>query len=168
MSREEGYKNGFAAGSSAESKKWEAAHTAALATAREGWHSQAEMEAAVATARAEGWAAGYKTGDTFGQRDALAGAVVQDLAAALALMLYDAHPTYANTTGWRGGIGGAAMTPGCSIIDPPPNALWTQYDLLSAPLRAYLDASPGFDLEAAKERVKAAALAALRGDTDDA
>ncbi|AMS02626.1 hypothetical protein BJD55_gp140 [Gordonia phage Yvonnetastic] len=60
------------------------------------------------------------------------------LALTLDLVLHDAHPVYANTSGWRGGIGGSALTPGCSIIDPPPDSDWTQYDLPSKPLREYL------------------------------
>ena len=86
---------------------------------------------------------------------------VEDMAAALALLLYDAHPTYGSTSGWRGGIGGRAVTQGCNVVDPPPGAEWAQYDLLSEPLRRYMGAHPGFDLTAAKARVKAAALAAL-------
>jgi hypothetical protein len=64
------------------------------------------------------------------------------LAAALAIALFDAHPTYANTTGWRGGIGGQAMTTGCSMIDPPPDADWLSlgFGLLSEPLRDYMRA----------------------------
>lgn len=83
-----------------------------------------------------------------------------DLAGALALALYDAHPVYANTAGWRGGIGGQAVTQGCSFLDPPPDAEWTQHDLLSEPLRDYLR-SRETDLEAAKARVKERALRAL-------
>ena len=79
----------------------------------------------------------------------------EQLVAALALALHDAHPVYGNTAGWRGGIGGQALTPSCSIIDPPPQDVgWTQGDVLSTPLRAWLAEHPEFDLEAAKESVK--------------
>jgi hypothetical protein len=33
---------------------------------------------------------------------------------------YDLHPVYGSTATWHGGIGGAAMTQGCSVIDTPP------------------------------------------------
>ncbi|ALJ22067.1 hypothetical protein [Microbacterium sp. No. 7] len=89
--------------------------------------------------------------------------LAEDLAGALALLLYDAHPTYGSTAGWRGGYGGQVMTRGCSIIDPPPGAEWTQYDLLSRPLRAYMDARPLFDLDAARKRVRESA----QGAADD-
>lgn len=79
----------------------------------------------------------------------------EQLVAALALALYDAHPVYANTTGWRGGIGGSAITAGCSFNDPPPSDEgWTQMDVLSTPLREWLLGHPEFDLNAAKEFVK--------------
>lgn len=42
------------------------------------------------------------------------------LAAALYAVLYVGHPVYGSTAGWRGGIGGQMSTPGCSMIDPPP------------------------------------------------
>ena len=83
-----------------------------------------------------------------------------DLAAALGLILHDAHPVYGSTAGWRGGIGGQAMTQGCSIIDPPSDADWTQYDMPSEPLREWLNGRD-FDLNAAKERLKAKWSAAL-------
>lgn len=84
------------------------------------------------------------------------------LAAALALAIYDAHPIYGSTAGWRGGIGGQAITQGCSFIDPPPDAEWTQYDLLSGPLRDFLAETPGFDLDAAKSAMRREFLAMLR------
>lgn len=83
------------------------------------------------------------------------------LAGSLALMLYDAHPTYSNTTGWRGGIGGQTVTAGCSVIDPPPGEDWTQMDLMSTALRDYMAVYPEMDLEAEKERQKARAMAML-------
>lgn len=79
------------------------------------------------------------------------------LAAALAVALIDAHPSYANTAGWRGGIGGSAITRGCSIIDPPPDAEETEYGLTEV-LRDYLIAHPDFDLTASR----AALVAELR------
>lgn len=89
--------------------------------------------------------------------------LAERVAAAFALINYDAHPVYANTSGWRGGIGGAAITRGCSLIDPPPDADWTQFDLPSGPLRAYLDAYP-FDLGAAKDALKTEFTRAVQGD----
>jgi hypothetical protein len=79
----------------------------------------------------------------------------EKLVAALALALYDAHPVYASTTGWHGGIGGQSITQGCSFNAPPPqDEGWTQMDVLSGPLREWLSTHPGFDLEAAKAAVK--------------
>ena len=92
--------------------------------------------------------------------EAQAASLTQRLATALALALHDAHPVYGSTAGWRGGIGGQAMTPGCSFIDPAPGQEWTQYDLLSGPLREYLSDHP-FDLDAAKEQMKAELNAAV-------
>lgn len=86
------------------------------------------------------------------------------LAAALALALHDAHPVYPSTAGWRGGIGGQALTTGCSIVDPPPDALWTQYDLLSTPLREWIEQHPEFDLHAAKDALREELLAQVRGE----
>lgn len=74
------------------------------------------------------------------------------MAAALAIAIFDAHPVYANTSGWRGGVGGAAMTTGCSIKDPPPRDEWISMTL-ETPLRDYLRDHPEFDLAAAKEAV---------------
>ena len=88
-------------------------------------------------------------------------AMADNLAAALILVLHDAHPVYASTTGWRGGIGGQAMTPSCSIIDPPPDALWTQQDVPSGPAREWLAYRGDFDLDAAKERLKVTFRAAF-------
>lgn len=59
------------------------------------------------------------------------------LAAAFALVWYDAHPAYGNTAGWRGGIGGQAITWSCSVIDPPPGHEWLEADLPSGPLREW-------------------------------
>lgn len=81
-------------------------------------------------------------------------ALARRLAAALALALHEAHPSYANTAGWRGGIGGQAITPGCSFIDPPPGVTFTQNDVLSTPLREFLAAYP-FDLAQAKADLRA-------------
>lgn len=38
------------------------------------------------------------------------------LATTVLMVTYDAHPTYPNTTGPRGGIGGQAMTGWCNVI----------------------------------------------------
>ncbi len=83
------------------------------------------------------------------------------LAASLALAIHDAHPVYSSTAKWRGGIGGQAMTQGCSFIDPPPDDDWTQYDLLSTALREYMLGSPEFDLGAAKKSMKEELLGKL-------
>lgn len=91
-------------------------------------------------------------------------AMADKLAAALVLALHDAHPSYANTAGWRGGIGGMAITQGCSIIDPPPGHDWTQYDLLSHPAREWLKQRPDLDLKAAKEAIKAELNRILAGE----
>lgn len=43
----------------------------------------------------------------------------EELAAALLASVTLMHPVYGSTSGWVGGIGGQAMTQGCSFIDPP-------------------------------------------------
>jgi hypothetical protein len=78
------------------------------------------------------------------------------LAAALHTALYDAHPTYGSTAGWRGGIGGQAVTTGCASIDPPPGDTWMTQDTLSRVLRTYIDAY-GPDLAAAKATLRTTA-----------
>lgn len=80
--------------------------------------------------------------------------MAERLATALALALYEGHPTYGSTAGWRGGVGGQAVTPGCAFIDPPPGFEFLQYDLLSTPLREFLEAHP-FDLNQAKADLRA-------------
>jgi hypothetical protein len=87
--------------------------------------------------------------------------VADRLAATVLLLAHDAHPTYGNTAGWRGGIGGAAMTTGCSIIDPPPGSDWTQFDLPTAPVRAWLS-EHAFDIDAVKDELKAEWLESLK------
>src|SRR5574338_1696060 len=54
-----------------------------------------------------------------------------DLAAALLLVLHDAHPVYGNTAGWRGGVGGQTITRGCALVDPPPGFGRPEYDMPS-------------------------------------
>jgi hypothetical protein len=93
------------------------------------------------------------------------GTQARRLAAALALALHDAHPSYANTTGWRGGIGGQAVTQGCSFVDPPPNVFYTQQDVLSTPLRELLAADPTLDLATACHDLRAELEAPLRRAT---
>lgn len=88
--------------------------------------------------------------------------IARRLAAALALALYEGHPVYGNTTGWRGGIGGQTITQGCSFIDPPPGVDFTQHDLLSKPLREFMQAHP-FDLNQAKDALRAELEADLHG-----
>ena len=77
-----------------------------------------------------------------------------ELAAALYLMIYEAHRSYANTAGWRGGIGGQAITFSCGYIDPAPDQEWTTGDMPSEPLRAFLAANPGVDIKAKAEELK--------------
>lgn len=85
----------------------------------------------------------------------------ENLAAALALVLHDAHPTYGSTALWGGGAGGQAITSYCSIINggPPGDGNWTQMDAPSAPLRDWLrdreERGIPFDLDAAKASMKA-------------
>lgn len=87
------------------------------------------------------------------------------LAAGLALVIYDAHPTYGSTALWHGGIGGAAITSHCSIVHgPPPGDDWTQYDLPSKPLREFVAAFP-FDLDATKMALKKELSEAARGES---
>lgn len=88
------------------------------------------------------------------------------LAAGLFLMLYDAHPVYGNTAGWRGGIGGAAITHGCSLIDPPPGDDWTQMDMPSKPLREWLQKHPEINIRAEADALKAELLRDLAGGRD--
>ena len=83
------------------------------------------------------------------------------MAAALMLMLYDAHPTYSSTAGWRGGIGGQAITTGCNLIDPPPGGEWACYDLPSGPLREWLNEHPDVDIRAEADALKAELMAHL-------
>lgn len=90
-------------------------------------------------------------------------AQAEQLAAALHIALYDAHPTYGSTAGWRGGVGGQTLTPGCSFIDPPPRMEWLQNDGLSKPLRHYVDTHPLFRLHEAK-RGMLGNLAQRKGD----
>lgn len=60
------------------------------------------------------------------------------LAATVLYLMNDAHPTYGSTTGWHGGIGGQAMTPGCSVIDPPPGFEFLQMGYPTAEARAWI------------------------------
>ncbi len=75
----------------------------------------------------------------------------EQLAAALAFALYDAHPAYGSTAGWRGGMGGQMVTQGCSFNDPPPKHQWMAGDALSRPLRRYVETHPRFNLNMAKD-----------------
>lgn len=76
------------------------------------------------------------------------------LAAALDLVLHDAHPIYGSTALWHGGIGGQALTSHCAIINgAPPGEEWSEYDLPSKPLREFIQEHP-FDLSGAKEELK--------------
>lgn len=90
------------------------------------------------------------------------------LAAALDLVLHDAHPVYPSTAKWHGGIGGQAITPHCSIINGgPPGDDWAQFDLPSKPLRDYIDHQQArFDLHGTKDDLKREWLAALDPDKE--
>jgi hypothetical protein len=94
-------------------------------------------------------------GETEGLGNMTEDNTAERLAAALSLALHEGHPVYSSTAGWRGGIGGQAMTPGCAFIDPSPGLEFTQYDLLSRPLREYLEQHPSFDLVKAKDALRA-------------
>lgn len=76
-----------------------------------------------------------ETAEALGLTDLLR--VADECAVAVVLLAEDAHPAYGNTAGWRGGIGGQAVSFGCSIIDPPPGAEWTQYALPTGPAREW-------------------------------
>lgn len=77
------------------------------------------------------------------------------LAAALNLVLNDAHVMYGSTATWHGGIGGAAMTMGCAFIDPSPKQEWMHTAAFTQPLRELLnDLDRTFDLPAATEEFK--------------
>jgi len=83
------------------------------------------------------------------------------LAAALALVLYDAHPTFGSTAKWHGDIGGQAITSHCALTQGAhPGGEWAEHDLPSKPLREFLNRHP-FDLEAAKAVLKIELLADL-------
>ena len=43
-----------------------------------------------------------------------------ELLLALYALLRAAHPLYSSTSTWHGGVGGQALTQGCSVKDPPP------------------------------------------------
>lgn len=101
---------------------------------------------------------------TWQQRAERAEEAADRLAATVVLLAYDAHPIYPNTSRWGGGIGGQAMTQGCSIIDPPPGEDWTQYDLPTGPARDWIN-QRDMDLEAVKRRLKDEWLAELRPAT---
>ena len=88
-------------------------------------------------------------------------AICDELAATVVLLAHDAHPVYGSTAGWRGGIGGQAITPTCAIIDPPPGYDWTQLDLPTQPARDWLR-ERDVDLEAIKARLRDRWLEMLR------
>lgn len=85
------------------------------------------------------------------------------LAATLSLVLHDAHRSYSNTAGWRGGIGGQAITVGCAFTDPAPDQEWAQYDLPSMALREFMTEHPDFDLNAARDQMRQELMDALNG-----
>lgn len=84
------------------------------------------------------------------------------LAAALALVLYDAHPVFGSTAKWRGGVGGRMITSHCSLTQgTPPGDEWAEHDLPSKPLREFLAEHP-VDLDAVKAAVKAELQVAIK------
>ena len=90
-------------------------------------HTKAAVDAAVAVER-----------EAAAVRVEAVEAAADRLAASVILLAHEAHPTYASTSGWRGGIGGQAITQGCSIIDPPPDAMWTQADMPTSEAREWV------------------------------
>jgi hypothetical protein len=76
-----------------------------------------------------------------------------ELAATVLLLTYDAHPVYGSTATWRGGIGGQAMTQGCSVIDPPPGAEWLQLGVTCGPVHMWLRERGELDLEKIKSEL---------------
>lgn len=76
------------------------------------------------------------------------------LAAALNIVLFDAHVIYGSTATWHGGIGGQAMTMGCAFIDPSPKQQWMGVAAFSQPLRELLEQDKEIDLKAQSEKMK--------------
>ena len=78
----------------------------------------------------------------------------QLLAAALAAVLYDAHPSFASTAKWSGGIGGQAITSHCSLTQgAAPGTEWAEAGIHEDPLREFLADHPDFDLQAARAQI---------------
>lgn len=76
------------------------------------------------------------------------------LAAALNIVLFDAHVIYGSTATWHGGMGGAAMTMGCAFIDPSPKQQWMELAGFSQPLRQLLEMDQEIDIQAESEKMK--------------
>lgn len=66
------------------------------------------------------------------------------LAAALYGVLLEAHPVYPTTAGWRGGIGGQAITQGCSLRDGRPDHR-EPLEAIEGILRSYIEQNPQFN-----------------------
>lgn len=76
------------------------------------------------------------------------------LAAALNIVLFDAHIIYGSTATWHGGMGGAAMTMGCAFVDPSPKQQWMELAAFSQPLRELLEQDKEIDLKAESDKMK--------------
>ena len=99
-------------------------------------------------------------------------AVADRVAASLGLVLHDAHPTYGSTALWRGGVGGRALTPHCSIVNGAhPGGEWAEFDLPSHYLREWVSLrGADYDHNEMKATVRADLLALLNpteGGDDD-
>lgn len=99
-------------------------------------------------------------------------AVADRVAASLGLVLHDAHPTYSSTALWRGGVGGRALTPHCSIVNGAhPGGEWAEFDLPSHYLREWVSLrGADYDHDEMKATVRADLLALLNpteGGDDD-
>lgn len=102
-------------------------------------HAKAAVHALDEVAKRDVWVAG------------IAQAEARRLAAALHMALFDAHPAYGSTAGWRGGTGGQMVTTGCSVTDPPPAQQFLA-DALVLVLRDYRD-KWGADAQADREAI---------------
>lgn len=76
------------------------------------------------------------------------------MAAALNIVLFDAHIIYGSTATWHGGMGGAAMTMGCAFVDPSPKQQWMELAGFSQPLRQLLEMDQEIDIQAESEKMR--------------
>lgn len=79
--------------------------------------------------------------------------------AAASVLQHDLHPSYGTTATWHGGVGGAMITAGCSIIDTPPK----HEKAVLAVEHFWRQALQSFDDEA-RERIGAYREALMRGE----